>query len=171
WLRLAVINACEGARASIADPFGGVAQSLVKASIPAVVAMQFPITDDAAIDFAAEFYAAMADYRPVDVVLTDARNRMNDAEWGTPALYMRSPDGCIFEPEPKHDPRPDPPDPNPDDGFDDNVHCDDIAEAIKEGRLVPFLGPGANLCGHPEGNWEQAPYAPSDRELAAYLSR
>lgn len=161
-LRLAVINACEGARASVANPFGGVAQSLVRASIPAVVAMQFPITDEAAINFAAEFYTAIAAYYPVDAALADARIRMN-AEWGTPALYMRSPDGCIFaQPIPV---------PNPVRLKTDEIHCDDIIDAIREGRLVPFLGPGANLCGHAEGNWEQAPYAPSDRELAAYLSR
>lgn len=164
-IRLAVINACEGARSSVANPFGGVAQSLVNASIPAVVAMQFPITDDAAIDFAAEFYKAMAAYRPVDAALADARNRMNDAEWGTPALYMRSPDGCIFGPS---DPPPPPP---PVFVPIDQIHCNDIADAIREGRLVPFLGPGANLCGHDElKDWEQIPYAPSDRELAAYLS-
>lgn len=162
-LRLAVINACEGARASVSNPFGGVAQSLVRASIPAVVAMQFPITDEAAINFAAEFYKAIADYCPVDAALADARIRMNDAEWGTPALYMRSPDGCIFEPPTREDPKPRP--------NTDDIHCNDIADAIREGVLVPFLGPGANLCGHTEGNWEQAPHAPSDRELAAYLSR
>ncbi|HYV06537.1 MAG TPA: CHAT domain-containing protein [Blastocatellia bacterium] len=168
-LRLAVINACEGARASVANPFGGVAQSLVRASIPAVVSMQFPITDEAAIAFAAEFYKAIADYYPVDAALVDARNRMNDAEWGTPALYMRSPDGCIFEAPPGNGPiSPPPPGPWP----PIQIHCDDIASAIKEGSLVPFLGPGANLCGHEElKDWERVPYAPSDRELAAYLSR
>lgn len=166
-LRLAVINACEGARASVSNPFGGVAQSLVRASIPAVVAMQFPITDDAAIDFAAEFYKAMADYYPVDAALADARIRMNDAEWGTPALYMRSPDGCIFEAQKiqVHSS-------NRRRQNTDEIHCNGIVNAIKEGTLVPFLGPGANLCGHEEGkDWEQVPYAPSDRELAAYLSR
>jgi hypothetical protein len=173
-LRLAVINACDGARASLTDPFGGVAQSLVRASIPAVVAMQFPITDDAAISFAAEFYKAMADYYPVDAALADARIVMNETEWGTPALFMRSPNGCIFEESQT----------NGGGGSGggsrkkvdelnaDEIHCDDMIDAVKEGRLVPFLGPGANLCGHVElKDWEQAPYAPSDRELAEYLSR
>ena len=36
-LRLVVLNACEGARQSPADPFGGVAQSLVAQGIPAVI--------------------------------------------------------------------------------------------------------------------------------------
>jgi CHAT domain-containing protein len=38
-LRLAVLNACEGARSSRLDPFAGTAQSLVQQGIPAVIAM------------------------------------------------------------------------------------------------------------------------------------
>ena len=59
-LRLAILNACEGGRASRVDPFAGTAQSLVQQGIPAVIAMQFEVTDDAAICFTREFYAAIA---------------------------------------------------------------------------------------------------------------
>ena len=55
-LRLAVLNACEGARTARDDPFAGTAQSLVQQGIPAVIAMQFEITDEAAIILAQEFY-------------------------------------------------------------------------------------------------------------------
>ncbi len=100
-LRLAVLNACEGARSSRNDPFAGTAQSLVQQGIPAVIAMQFEITDEAAIKFAHEFYAAIADGYPVDAALVEARTSIfaegNDIEWGTPVLYMRSPDGQIFD--------------------------------------------------------------------------
>ena len=100
-LRLAVLNACEGGRASRSDPFGGVAQSLVRQGIPAVIAMQFEVTDRAAITFAHELYAAVADGYPVDAALAEARKAIfaqeNDTEWGTPVLYMRSPDGRIFD--------------------------------------------------------------------------
>ena len=103
-LRLAVLNACEGARSSRTDPFAGVAMTLVQQGIPAVVAMQFEITDEAAITFASEFYAAIADGYPVDASLAEARKTIfaigNDVEWGTPVLYMRSPDGQIFDVEP-----------------------------------------------------------------------
>jgi len=54
--QLAVLNACEGARVSSDDPFAGGAASLVERQIPAVIAMQFEITDRAAIIFAGEFY-------------------------------------------------------------------------------------------------------------------
>lgn len=40
-LRLALLNACEGARNARSAPFAGVAQSLVQQGIPAVIAMQF----------------------------------------------------------------------------------------------------------------------------------
>ena len=100
-LRLAVLNACEGARASRADPFAGTAQSLVRKRVPAAIAMQSEISDEAARTLAAEFYAALADGYPVDAALTEARMAIflegNEREWGTPVLYMRAPDGRIFD--------------------------------------------------------------------------
>jgi CHAT domain len=47
-LRLVVLNSCEGARTSLVDPFSGVATSLIEFDIPAVIGMQFEITDEAA---------------------------------------------------------------------------------------------------------------------------
>ena len=100
-LRLAVLNACEGGRHSPTDPFAGTAQTLVLQGLPAVIAMQFEISDEAAITFAREFYGAVADGYPVDAALAEARKAIfstgNEAEWGTPVLYMRSPDGVIFD--------------------------------------------------------------------------
>ncbi len=65
-LRLAVPNPCEGARGDRADLFSGTAQSLVQQGIPAVVAMQFEITDDAAITFGHVLCEAIADGYPLD---------------------------------------------------------------------------------------------------------
>jgi hypothetical protein len=99
--RLAVLNACEGARGSVSDPFAGVAQSLIQQGLPAVVAMQFAITDDAAIIFARELYAAIADGYPLEAALAEARGAILDegnlTEWGTPVLYSRAPDGRLFD--------------------------------------------------------------------------
>jgi CHAT domain-containing protein len=99
-LRLIVLNACEGARSSITDPFAGVATSLVQREMPAVVAMQFEITDRAAIAFSSALYAALSDGYPIDAALAEARKAIfadqNDVEWGTPVLFMRVPDGQIF---------------------------------------------------------------------------
>ena len=100
-LRLAVLNSCEGARGDRADPFSGTAQSLVQQGIPAVVAMQFEITDDAAITFGHVLYEAIADGYPLDAATTEARKAIyadgNLTEWGTPVLYLRAPDGHIFD--------------------------------------------------------------------------
>jgi carbon-monoxide dehydrogenase large subunit len=99
-LRLAVLNACEGARSDKTDPFAGTAQSLVQQGIPAVIAMQFEITDEAAITFAGVIYEAIADGYPVDAALGEARKAIyadgNFMEWGTPVLYLRAPDGRVF---------------------------------------------------------------------------
>jgi CHAT domain len=99
-LRLVVLNACEGARSARDDPFGGVAQALVRQGIPAVIAMQFEISDPAALVFSQSFYQAIADGLPVDVAMVEARRAMfaegNEVEWATPVLYLRSPDGRVF---------------------------------------------------------------------------
>ena len=100
-LRLAVLNACEGARSSVDDPFSGVATSLIEREIPAVIGMQFEITDAAAIVFAAEFYSVLADGQPVDAAVSEARKSIyalgNDIEWGTPVLFMRVANGKLFD--------------------------------------------------------------------------
>jgi hypothetical protein len=100
-LRVAILNACEGARSSRQDPFAGSAQSLVQQGIPAVIAMQFEIADDVAGTFAHEFYGALADGYPIDAALTEARKAIfaggHEVEWATPVLYLRAPDGRIFD--------------------------------------------------------------------------
>jgi hypothetical protein len=100
-LRVAVLNACEGARTSRQDPFAGTAQTLVQQGIPAVIAMQFEIADDVAGIFAHEFYGALADSYPIDAAVTEARKAIfaagREVEWATPVLYLRAPDGRIFD--------------------------------------------------------------------------
>ena len=63
--------------------------------------MQFEITDKAAVIFASEFYAALAEGFPVDAAVAEARKviyaQPNDVEWGTPdTIYLRSADGVLF---------------------------------------------------------------------------
>ena len=100
-LRLVVLNACEGARVASTDPFAGVAATLVQQGIPAVVAMQFEITDHAAILFSQVFYDSLADGYSVEAALAEARKAIfasgNDVEWGTPVLYLRAASGRLFD--------------------------------------------------------------------------
>lgn len=100
-LRLVVLNACEGSRAGVEDPFSGVAPELARRGAPAVIAMQFEITDDAAKAFSQAFYIALANGFPVDTAVASARKAMfaagDNIEWATPVLYLRSTDGAIFD--------------------------------------------------------------------------
>jgi hypothetical protein len=100
-LRLVVLNACEGSRTALADPFTGMAQALVQQGLPAVIAMQHPFSEAAALTFAGEFYGALADGYPVDAALTEARvaiaTRQRGGEWGTPRLFMRTSDGILWQ--------------------------------------------------------------------------
>ncbi len=100
-LRLAILNACEGARTSCHDTFAGTAQKITQRGIPAVVAMQFAITDAAAITFTKEFYSRLAKGLSLDRTLAETRQALygenHKLEWATPVLYMRTPDSKIFE--------------------------------------------------------------------------
>lgn len=105
-LRLVLLNSCEGATGSDLDIFSSVASVLIREGIPAVVAMQYRISDGAAIEFGQAFYAALADGMPVDAAVAEARKSMSAAEqgsseWGVPVLYMRSRDGLLFRPQEK----------------------------------------------------------------------
>jgi hypothetical protein len=102
-LRLAVLNSCEGARSGRVDPFSGVASSFVACGIPAVIGMQFEITDQAAKTFSERLYTALAQGFPVDAALAQARKAIfaagNDIEFGTPVLFLRGAATKLFEVE------------------------------------------------------------------------
>ena len=101
FLRLVVLNCCEGARpgGKDKDAFSSTGAALVRSGIPAVVAMQFPISNDAATQFANGFYKALASNAPLEKAITWARVRMSQAsnvEWGVPVLFTRFPSGRLF---------------------------------------------------------------------------
>ncbi|MBV9205768.1 MAG: CHAT domain-containing protein [Actinobacteria bacterium] len=116
-VRLVVLNACDTAQASALDAFSSVAGALLRRGIPSVLAMQFPITDYAAVEFSRTFYEGLADRLPVDAAVTEARHAVRitlpgTLEWGTPVLYLRSADGVIFDhagEKPETGPAPPPP--------------------------------------------------------------
>jgi hypothetical protein len=69
-----------------------------------VIAHQYSVSDGAAIRFAREFYrrlCAESETGNVDVAMAYARNQLSihfpaDSSFGAPVLFMRSPDGLIF---------------------------------------------------------------------------
>lgn len=118
-LRLVLLNSCESAQVDNRELFSSTATALMRRGVPAVMAMQYEISDRAAIEFARAFYEAVADGLPVDLAVRDARMsvslaRPNSLEWGTPVLYLRPSSGQIFIPAEGTQPRqPKPPRPKP----------------------------------------------------------
>jgi len=50
-------------------------------------------------------------------------------------------------------------------------HCQVVSRRLAEGKVIPFLGAGANLCGRPAGvAWREAGFLPSGSELSSYLA-
>ncbi|HEY7350483.1 MAG TPA: FHA domain-containing protein [Ktedonobacterales bacterium] len=110
-LRLALLNACEGAKGSELDLFSSTAATLARRGVPAVLAMQYDITDHAAIQCGRTFYSALAAAMPVDGAVAEARKAIsmqvtNSLEWGTPVLYLRTQSSTLFDLPPQ---RADPP--------------------------------------------------------------
>jgi hypothetical protein len=101
-IRLIVLNACESAAMpEMIEPFAGVANSLVLSGVPAVIAMQHPISDEAAIAFSRAFYQSLAAGDPIDAAVAEGRQGVHsrapaEADWATPILYMRTPTGELF---------------------------------------------------------------------------
>lgn len=102
-LRLVFVNACDTARANSRAPFAGVATALLQAGLPAVIAMQRPIGDEAALEFSRSVYRRIAAGDPVDAAVSEGRLAITRSqrcplEWGTPVLFLRSEDGRLFTP-------------------------------------------------------------------------
>lgn len=100
-LRMVLLNACEGGQSGT-DVFSSTAATLVRSGIPCVLAMQYAIADEAAVEFARTFYEALADGLPLETTVSDARksitlHREGSLEWGTPVFFTHAPDGVLFE--------------------------------------------------------------------------
>lgn len=104
-VRLVVLNACSSGRMPRRegrDPYAGVASALVRAGAPAVVAMQFPISDRAAVRFCTDFYRWLAEGDPIDAAVADGRLGIrrevgSGIEWAAPVLHLRVTGGRLFE--------------------------------------------------------------------------
>jgi len=100
--RLVLLNACDGAQGGKQDIFSSTASILIRRGIPTVVAMQYEITDQAAIEFSHSFYDAISTGVSVEAAMANARQAIwisipNSFEWGTPVLYTHAPDGILFD--------------------------------------------------------------------------
>ena len=96
-LRFVFLNACETALTSNLDgrnPFAGVASALVDNGVPAVLAMQAPIPDKAAIDFSHDVYNHLAQGGTLEEAVTHGRSGLHSrnpqsAWWSVPVFFTR----------------------------------------------------------------------------------
>lgn len=100
-LRMVLLNACHSAIGGKDNLYASAAATLIRRGLPAVLAMQFAITDKAGAEFARTFYEALADGLPVEGALTEARIAISLAQdstmdWAAPVLYLRAPSGVLF---------------------------------------------------------------------------
>lgn len=104
-VRLAVLATCFGARLMRREgqhPFAGAASALVAGGLPAVVGMQFPISESAAGEFTGAFYRSLAEGRPLEEAVTEGRLGIMVAdagnfEWAAPVLFLRSRNGQVLD--------------------------------------------------------------------------
>jgi superfamily I DNA/RNA helicase len=98
-VRVAILSACRSGEVRGETLFGGVGPALIQAGVPAVVAMQVPITVPAAAEFMQGLYGALAHFASLPAAMTSGRRRLfRSREWFIPALYLRSNDdeGRLF---------------------------------------------------------------------------
>ncbi|MCC6602544.1 MAG: CHAT domain-containing protein [Anaerolineae bacterium] len=106
--KLIILSACQSGatsdkseKSSSSQAFMGLAPKLVWGGLPAVVAMQYDLPNQAARPFMQTLYEFLALGKPLDTAVTEARigldfNILESPYWGIPVLFMRAPDGNIW---------------------------------------------------------------------------
>lgn len=98
-LRLVYLSSCESAARSPAEAFRGIAPALIRAGVPAVLAMQDRIAVDTARVFAAAFYRGLLAHGLVDLAANEARSAVASADLpgaAIPALFLRLRSGRLL---------------------------------------------------------------------------
>lgn len=86
------------------DALAGVGTALLKEQLPALVVMQYSVLVDTAIQFAKIFYERISMGMRLSQALTEvrqvlAKGREHRADWGIPALYLRSAELQLIDPK------------------------------------------------------------------------
>ena len=172
-LRLVVLNACEGARLSLSDSYTSLAAKIIEtAEVPAVIAMQFSITDPAAIVFSTSFYGQLAIGTNLEQAVDFARKEINNPaaykperpmsankEWATPVFYLRANNGHLFDIKIPTSPK------------NLDGHYSAVRQLLPSCNLVVFLGLDVNLLNRPfYDTWKKGNGLPGIVELCSYFS-
>ncbi|MGW4930596.1 CHAT domain-containing protein [Agromyces sp. NPDC004153] len=101
-LRLAFLNSCQSATVVPGDPFSAIATKLIAVGIPAVVAMQLPVLDDAAVVFGGAFYRGLLlEEARVEEAVASGRLALlrsgYDVDWLAPVLFVDAPDTELLD--------------------------------------------------------------------------
>jgi len=96
-LRLVVLSACQTASTRFSGQ--GVAQMLLTAGVPAVVAMQLPMRDSSGPKLTDELYRTLLRTGSIEEALWQARHRIQDVgpDWGVPTLHIAGNSGALFD--------------------------------------------------------------------------
>jgi tetratricopeptide (TPR) repeat protein len=99
--RLVVLNSCSSGESAADDLLSSTAAALVHSGITATVAMQFAVTDPAALAFSRGFYQALSRSIAVDEAVRLGRIAIDGTseqtlEWVTPVVYLRTDDTRLF---------------------------------------------------------------------------
>ncbi|MGD2087531.1 MAG: tetratricopeptide repeat protein [Candidatus Aminicenantes bacterium] len=96
--RLVVLSGCQTARTLYTSGFQDLARKLVRRKVPAVIAMQFSITDEGGLLFAETLYPRLAEGQPLDMAVSASRrallqteNPMIQADALAPVLILSCP--------------------------------------------------------------------------------
>lgn len=108
--RLVFLHACNGAKSGSLESFKSTAIDLVYSNIPAVVAMQYEISNADAAFFAETFYKQISQGKPIDEAVNLGRRKLgqklgkfqhassdwSDRRFGTPVVYLQSEKAIIL---------------------------------------------------------------------------
>jgi hypothetical protein len=137
-LRLAVLIACKGAVQIKGDQHSGLAASLVRRGVSAVIAMRSSVTMDTATSFVHDLYSSLVYSADVDTATNEARHQLylrdpQTSDFTAPVLFMRLPDGRLWTSRSS---------PRRTDGASFDV--DQVLTWLKQRSVIPILGPGVN---------------------------
>jgi hypothetical protein len=99
--RVVLLHSCEGGRTDYAASFAGLAPQLIRSGVQCVVAMQYAVTNETAIEFSTSFYEQLAKGRALDETVQECRWRISglirrDARLlGIPVVYLHSRDALL----------------------------------------------------------------------------
>lgn len=94
-IQLAVLGACRSAQRDGHNAWAGIAPSLARAGIPAVIGMQYTVYDASALAFSRRLYFNWSRGMLLDQAVAEARMEISDVRGGTgrdfatPVLYLR----------------------------------------------------------------------------------